>query len=84
MNSPIPRNVKGIRRYKDNDLVGRISESSAQNINRFGLGTDASDVVITSKAIDHIDRTHGKQLPNVDIDRLQETIEKPTRDTTQP
>ncbi len=68
----------GIRRYADGESVGRISEQTAEEINKLGFSTNASDVKITQKTIDYIDEKRGITLTADDVDYLKKTIEEPT------
>ena len=65
-------------RFKDGDIVGRIDDKTAAEINALGFQTTASDVTIAESDIDYIERKHGAQLSEQDVDYLKKTIEEPT------
>ena len=65
-------------RFKDGDIVGRIDDKTAAEINALGFQTTASDVTIAESDIEYIERKHGAQLSEQDVDYLQKTIEEPT------
>jgi adenine/guanine phosphoribosyltransferase-like PRPP-binding protein len=68
----------GINKFKPGDVVGRISEQAAAEINSFGFNTQASNTVIEQKGIDYINASHGKQLSDSDLLEIKSTIEAPS------
>lgn len=63
-----------IRRFKDQDVIGRIDDQTASEINQFGFNTKSSDVTIPQRTIDYIEKNHGRQLGKEDIDFLDKVI----------
>ena len=74
----IYQSKRGIERYKDGDVVGRISPASASDMQRLGFDTKESNAIIPQGSIDYINESHGKQLKADDIDYLEKTINEPT------
>lgn len=65
---------KGTRKYSDGDIVGYISEETANEINKLGFNTAPGAVLIPQKTIDYINR----KRPDVKSKELKDTIESPT------
>lgn len=68
---------RGIRRYKDGDVVGTIGEATAGEIASLGLRAAPGDVTVAQRTIDYIDKSHGGQLTEQDVDALERTIAEP-------
>jgi hypothetical protein len=76
MGGMVPK--KNVTDFNDGDIIGRINENTANEINKYGFSTKASDVSINSGTIDHIiDSGHTKNLNEKDMAILSETINSP-------